>query len=102
MKKPRVFYGWYMVAVSFAMTILSGSVAVSLFFKPMLEEFGFDRAKLSSVQSVALIIFVILSPFLGKIVDRFGPKVMVFISVATQVLSRVTNGIATNIWHFFR
>ena len=83
------------------MTILSGSVAVSLFFKPMLEDFGFNRAQLSSVQSVALIIFVILSPFLGKIVDRSGPKVMVLISVATQVLSRVTNGIATNIWHLY-
>jgi MFS family permease len=90
-----------MVVVSFAMTFLSGSVAVCLFFKPMLEDFGFDRAQLSSVQSVALIIFVILSPFLGKIVDRFGPKVMILITVATQVLSRVTNGIATNIWHLY-
>lgn len=101
MKKPRLFYGWYMVVVSFAMTFLTGSVAVSLFFKPMLEDFGFDRAQLSSVQSVALIIFVILSPFLGKIIDRFGPRAMILVTVATQVLSRVTNGIATNIWHLY-
>jgi len=90
-----------MVAVSFAMTFLTGSVAVSLFFKPMLEDFGFDRAQLSSVQSVALIIFAISSPLLGKIIDRFGPKVMILITVPTQVLSRVANGIATNIWHLY-
>jgi MFS family permease len=101
LEKPRLFYGWYMVAASFAMSFLTGSVAVSLFFKPMLEDFGFDRATLSSVQSVGLIIFVILSPFLGKIIDRFGPKVMILGTVATQVLSRVINGIATNIWHLY-
>lgn len=101
MKKSKVFYGWYMVAVGFAMTFLTGSVAVSLFFKPMLEDFGFDRAQLSSVQSVALVVFVILSPFLGKLIDHFGPRVMIFITVATQVLSRVVNGVSGNIWHLY-
>ena len=101
MKNTKIFYGWYMVAIGFAMTFLTGSVAVSLFFKPMLEDFGFNRAQLSSVQSVALVIFVILSPFLGKLIDHFGPRVMIFATVATQVLSRVVNGVSGNIWHLY-
>jgi sugar phosphate permease len=83
------------------MMFLTGAVAVSIFFKPMLEEFGWNRAVLSSVQSVALIVFTIASPFIGRLIDRFGPRAMVLVSVATQVLSRVVNGVASNIWHLY-
>jgi len=83
------------------MIFLVSAVAVSIFFKPMLEDFGWDRATLSSVQSVALIVFTILSPFLGRLIDKFGPRTMILACVATQVLSRVLNGVATNIAHLY-
>lgn len=101
MNKSRLFYGWHMVAASWVMVFLVSSVAVSIFFKPMLEDFGWDRATLSSVQSVALIVFAIASPFLGRLIDRFGPKTMILVCVVTQVLSRALNGIATGIWHLY-
>ena len=96
-----LFYGWYMVAATWIMIFLSGSVAVSIFFKPMLEDFGWNRATLSSVQSVAMIIFTIASPLLGRLIDRFGPKVMILTCVGTQVLSRVINGMASSVWHLY-
>ncbi|MFC1943599.1 MFS transporter [Chloroflexota bacterium] len=101
MNKPKFFYGWYMVASSWIILFVSGGVAVSIFFKPMLEDFGWDRARLSSVQAVALIAFPIIAPFLGRLIDRFGPKTMILITVATQSFSRVLNGIAANIWHLY-
>jgi len=100
--KPTFLYGWYMVAVSWIIRFLPAAVAVSIFFKPMLEDFGQDRAVLSSVQSVALIAFTIASPFLGRLIDRFGPRTMILVSVATQSFGRVFNGIATNIWHLYQ
>jgi MFS family permease len=100
-KRSGIFPGWYMVAASWLMVFLISSVAVSVFFKPMLEDFGWDRATLSSVQSVALIVFTIISPFLGRFIDRFGPKIMISICVATQVLSSVINGAASSIWHLY-
>jgi len=99
--KPKFLYGWYMVAASWIMIFLTGAVAVSIFFKPMLEDFGWDRAVLSSVQSVALIVFTIASPFLGRLIDRFGSRAMILVTVVTQVFSRVFNGVATNIWHLY-
>lgn len=83
------------------MIFLSSAVAVSVFFKPMLADFGWDRATLSSVQSVAMIVFAVISPFLGRLIDRFGPRAMVLACVATQVLSRALNGIASSIWHLY-
>jgi len=77
------------------------SVAVGIFFKPMLEEFGWDRATLSLVQTGALIASAAASPFLGRLIDRFGPRVMLFVCVATQTLSSVVNGLATTLWHLY-
>lgn len=99
--KPRFFYGWYLVAASWIMMFLVSSVAVGIFFKPMLEEFGWDRATLSSVQTVALIVFAAAAPFLGRFIDRFGPRTMLFICVATQTLTSVVNGLATSLWHLY-
>jgi len=99
--KPRFFYGWHMVAASWVMTFLPPAVAVGIFFKPMLEEFGWDRATLSLVHTVALIVFAAASPFLGRLIDRFGPRAMLFVCVATQTLTSVVNGLAANIWHLY-
>lgn len=91
--KPRFFYGWYLVAASWLMMVLWPAVAVSIFFKPILEEFGWDRATLSLVSAVGLIVFAVTSPFLGRIIDRWGPRAMLFICVA--------NGLATSLWHLY-
>ncbi|MFC1905331.1 MFS transporter [Chloroflexota bacterium] len=100
-EKPRFFYGWYIVAASWIMTFLVNAVAVGIFFKPMLDEFGWDRATLSSVQTVALVVFAVASPFIGKMIDRLGPRVMIFVTVATHTLSSVVNGLATSLWHLY-
>jgi MFS family permease len=100
-KKPRFFYGWYLVAVSWIMLFLVSSVAVGIFFKPILDEFGWDRATLSSVHMAALLIFAAASPFMGRLIDRFGPRIMLFVSVAALTLTSVVNGLATSLWHLF-
>lgn len=99
--KPRLFYGWYMIAASWVMIFLMNAVAIGIFFKPILEDFKLDRATLSLVQSVALIAYAIVSPFLGRFIDRFGPKMMLSVCVATQVFSRALNSVASYVWHLY-
>ena len=100
-KKPRPFYGWYIIAASWILVFLYNSMAVNVFFKPMLEEFGWDRATLASVQSVSMIFFMIASPFLGHLVDRFGPKAMLLACQIAQILSGLINSVASNIGHLY-
>ncbi|MFC1893801.1 MFS transporter [Chloroflexota bacterium] len=101
MKKPGLFHGWYIVAASLISLLLYSAVSVSIFFKPMLEDFCWDRATLSSVQFTALILIAAVSPLFGRLIDRFGPRRMILACVATQVISSVLNGIATSIWHLY-
>jgi MFS family permease len=100
-ESPRMFYGWYIVVISWIMLFLVNSVGVGIFFKPILEEFGWDRATLSSLYTFALLLFAIASPFLGRFIDRYGPRVMLFVCVFTQTLSSAVNGLASGIWHIF-
>jgi MFS family permease len=99
--KPGFFYGWYIVAVSWLAMFLVSAVAVSIFFKPILEEFGLDRATLSSVHTVVIIVFALFSPFLGRLIDRFGPKVMLYVGVAAMTLTSVVNSLATSLGHLY-
>jgi predicted MFS family arabinose efflux permease len=74
---------------------------VGIFFKPILEEFGLDRATLSLVQTGAMLAFAVASPFLGRLIDRFGPRVILFACIATQTLTGVINSLATSLWHLY-
>ena len=101
--KPRIFYGWYVVAVSWVMLFLVNAVSVGIFFKPILDDdkFHFDRASLSLIYMLALLLFALATPFLGRLIDRYGPKFMLFISVATQTMSGALYGAAAAVWHIF-
>jgi MFS family permease len=99
--KPRTYYGWYIVAASWMMLFLGGATAVSIYFKPILDEFGWDRATLSLVGAVALLVFAALSPFLGRLIDHFGPRIMLTVCVTAQAISAAVSGVATNIVHLY-
>ncbi|MDD5702863.1 MAG: MFS transporter, partial [Dehalococcoidales bacterium] len=99
--KPRIFYGWYLVAASWAMTFLLGATSVGIFFKPMLDEFGWDRATLSLVSSVIMLIFAALYPLLGRLIDRLGPRIMISVCIGSQIISNVINGLAANLLQIY-
>lgn len=83
------------------MTFLQSAVAMSIFFKPILEELNLDRATLSSVQTFAMLLFAGLSPLMGRLIDRFGPKAILFVCAVTQTLSGAVTGVATGLWQVY-
>ena len=99
--KPRIYYGWLIVGSAWLMFFLSNAVAVSIFFKPILETFHLNRATLSGVYTLALLFYAAATPLLGRLIDRFGPRFMLFICLGTQTLSSVINGLSANLWHIF-
>jgi len=96
--RPRFFYGWYIVAASWVMLFLVNAVSVGIFFKPILDEFGWDRATLSGIYTVAMLIFAAVTPFIGRAIDRFGPKVMLYVTLVTQTLGSTVYGLAQGLW----
>jgi sugar phosphate permease len=99
--RPKLFYGWYLVAATWTMSFLICATSLGIFFKPILDEFGWDRALLSFISAIAIVLFAGLTPFVGRLIDRFGPRVMLLASIAGQTLSSVINGLANGIVSIF-
>ena len=83
-----MFYGWVIVAVAFiTMAIgVNARTAFSLLFPPIVDEFGWDRGATAAAFSFGFILAAVLSPLLGRWMDRFGPRVVIEAGVACVAL----------------
>jgi len=84
MQRPRIFFGWYIVAAgSVASALLSAtrSYGAGLFLIPLINDFGWSRAEVSAAFSLGRLEGGILGPVSGILVDRLGPRVMMFIGI---------------------
>jgi MFS transporter, OFA family, oxalate/formate antiporter len=73
----NAYYGWRIVAVAFLTHCLNvGCVFYSfgVFFTPLIREFGWSRAQISWGFSSVSIVGALWSPFVGRVVDRYGPR----------------------------
>jgi MFS family permease len=76
-------YGWLIVAVCTLMTAVTYGLLYSygVFFKPLAAHFDWDRATVSSVYSVSLIIRGAISIWVGWLADRYGAKKLWYFAV---------------------
>jgi MFS family permease len=92
------FYGWVIIAVAFVTVALSvtARTAFSLVFPPIVEEFGWDRGLAAGAFSFGFLVSAVLSPMIGRLMDRRGPRFVIEIGVlvmaagllgATQIAS---------------
>ncbi len=72
------FYGWVIVAVVFVTmgVAVNARTAFSLLFPPILDEFGWDRGMTAGAFSFGFVVSAIMSPSLGRLMDRRGPLVV--------------------------
>ena len=80
-KKPRFFYGYVIVAVTFIIMIVLWGVFYSfgIFFESLVTEFGWTRAEISGAVSLSFLIIGFLGIVTGRLTDRFGPRVVMTI-----------------------
>jgi MFS family permease len=73
------FYGWVIVGVAFVTMAIgvNARTAFSLFFPPILEEFGWDRGLAAGAFSFGFLVSAIISPMVGRLVDRRGPRMVI-------------------------
>jgi MFS family permease len=77
------FYGWVVVAVAFiTMGVgVNARTAFSLLFPPILAEFGWERGVTAGAFSFGFLVSAVLSPSLGRLMDRRGPRVVMELGV---------------------
>jgi MFS family permease len=72
--KPRLWYGWVVLAVVFVVmaTLIGARNSLGFFFKEMAGEFGWSRAELSAAYSAGMIAQGLASPLAGWMGDRWN------------------------------
>ncbi|MCZ6646211.1 MAG: MFS transporter [SAR324 cluster bacterium] len=78
-----VYYGWVVVAVAFVTMAIGVNTrtAFSLLYPQILDEFGWDRGVTAAVFSVGFLSSILISPFIGLAMDRFGPRIVIPVGV---------------------
>ncbi len=105
MSQPRsgspLYYGWLVVGASFLMLLLSMGTQSSFgnFLKPMSAEFGWDRGLASLPAAVATLMNGIFQPFVGRVVDRIGPRKVIALSILLLGISTAAIAATPGIWY---
>lgn len=97
------FYGWLIVAVVFVtMGIgVNARTAFSLLFPPILDEFRWDRAVTAGAFSFGFLVSAILSPTLGYMMDRIGPRAVMELGVVLMASGLLLAPLTTEPWHLY-
>lgn len=96
-KKPGFFYGYVIVAAAFSIVIIAhgAQYTFGIFFKPILTEFGWTSAATSGAFSLYLVLWGLLSIFVGRLNDSFGPRIVMtasgfFLGLGYLLMSQVS------------
>jgi MFS family permease len=97
--KPRVFYGWWVVAAAFAVTFAGFGCAYtfSAFIASLQQDFGASRGSVSLVFSLAGFLYFALGCVSGPLADRFGSRRMAVIGMIFTGLGLVAAAAAESL-----
>lgn len=76
-RKPKLFYGWTIVAVGFLSHVACAfhmSSTLSVFLKPLTEDLAVSRGLFSLLRSGEILIGAAMAPLVGPLVDRYGGR----------------------------
>ena len=102
-KRQPFFYGWVIVAITvIGMALVYGTRhSFSVFFPPLLDEFGWNRGSTALMLSLNLLVYGFTAPLAGNLCDRWKPQRIMSLGVA--MLAIITAGCAfvQELWHFY-
>jgi MFS family permease len=97
------FYGWLIVAVAFVTMAVgvNARTSFSLLFPPILAEFGWERGLTAGAFSFGFLVTAVLSPSLGRLMDRRGPRVVVELGVGLVAAGLLLAPLISRPWHLY-
>lgn len=100
------YYGWRVVlAACLGVMAGFGSLFVytfSVFVKPLAAEFGWSREAISSGFAIAAVTLGVISPLLGRWIDRFGPRRVILVCMTVYVCAIASLSLLrSGLWQFY-
>src|SRR5271163_3878271 len=97
------FYGWIIVAVTFVTMAIgvNARTAFSLFFPPIVDEFGWERGVTAGAFSFGFVVSAAVSPLIGRLMDRAGPRAVMELGVGLMAGGLLLAPLTSEPWHLY-
>ena len=80
---------------------VNARTAFSLFFPPILAEFGWDRGLTAGAFSFGFLVSAVLSPTLGRLMDRRGPRLVMEFGAGIMAAGLLLATLVRQPWHLY-
>ena len=100
---PRIYRGWWVVSAPFlgaALATGAGQYGFGIFIEPLEDTFGWSRSQISASLSFTAV-GSLVAPFLGRIMDRYGAKPIMAVSLVMIALSYLLRPLMTDLYHWY-
>ena len=93
-------YAWVVTGVTFVTLLISAGVrsAPSVLIHPLETDFGWSRDAIAFAVSVGLLLYGLSGPFAGRLMDRFGTRVVMLAGVSLIVVSTAAGAALNALW----
>ncbi len=103
-KKSKIFYGYWIIAVSvLCLGTFSGSGvgSFSLFVNSLQSEFGWGRGEIMLAFTIFFLLTGVAAPLVGSIVDRYGVRGVISAGALVTGLGFVSLYMLQSLWHLY-
>lgn len=98
-----IYRGWYIVGVLFLSTAIyvgASQYAFGLFIEPLEKQFGWSRTQITASLSFTAV-GALASPILGRMMDNYGARPVLSISLFLVAISFLLRPLMTELWHWY-
>ncbi|HXH83628.1 MAG TPA: MFS transporter [Candidatus Tectomicrobia bacterium] len=103
LRMPLAHRPWIVVGAVWIVLAVSSGLYFSfpVFFVALLEEFGWSRGATAAAFSISSVVQGVLSPAVGTLVDRLGPRRVMLAGSAVLGLSCVASSLVMSLWSLY-
>ena len=96
----KIFYGWFILVAGFFILFVSAGArnGLGFFVIPMTEEFEWSRKTISLAFGIGWFTNAITQPFIGRLYDKLGGRIVISISVLVIGISSVLLSFTNSLW----
>ncbi len=103
-QEKKIYYGWVIVGV-IALSGFANSAetlpVISVFLKPITEDFGWNRSVFTGAITVGTLLGGFFSMATGPVVDRYGPRWVLVIGFTVLGALLMTMAAISTLWHLY-
>ncbi len=98
-KHPPFFYGWIVAVLAFfALSTFGIRISFGAYFTTWEEEFLIGRTAVALISTLGWVSFAVFQPIVGKIIDQYGTRIILTLSILLIGVTLLLSAMATQFW----